>query len=108
MNVTYLRFLNLSIMSEIWKFQLKFSACRCEVYMPAFTEILSAQLQNDLPVIWGIVGPDLVNEKRIFLGLMTGQEMPFIGPGLEKKFLATLQKSDGIVIHIFEVTYKQK
>lgn len=95
-------------MSEIWKFSLKFNACRCEVGMPAFTKILSVQLQNDNPVIWGEIDPDRIYEKRIFLGIMTGQEMPFIGPGLEKKFLATLQKSDGIVIHIFEVTYKQK
>ena len=47
-------------MKQIWKYKLSESG----IEMPIDAEILSVQLQNDVPHIWAMVSPQNELEKR--------------------------------------------
>lgn len=69
------------------------------VLMPVGAEIISVQVQNNLPTIWArCKGRSL--EKRLFAIYATGEELPD-NPG---EHLATLQLFEGYAIfHLFEL-----
>lgn len=100
----------LFIMTEIWKFPIIDTEWRAAVtyhiLMPVGAEILSVQLQNGNVVVWAVVQTDAALEKRNFQFFYTGEEI-FTPPAQSvRRFLATIQLSDGIVLHAFEVIVK--
>lgn len=60
---------------------------------------LSVGQQDDSVVMWVLVDPDKPAIWRRFYAAMTGAELPE-GIG---NFIATVQRTDGIVVHLFEM-----
>lgn len=89
-------------MKTIYKYQIKIEASQ-EVVMTKSSEILTAQIQNDVVCIWAIVDPNEIStEKRNIEIFGTGQ---LIGEDLEPdlKYISTVQTNGtGYVWHIFE------
>lgn len=70
--------------------------------LPVGLEILSVQAQHNKPVFWALVNPEeTMKEKRKFLILNTGGEMP---PDVNyHRFYGTVQlNGGGLVFHLFE------
>ncbi len=72
-----------------------------EAEMPSDSQVLSVQMQGDLPSIWVMVDPNIDTRRvRHFISFNTGQDFFYDPPAL--RFIGTVQ-SEGIVNHIFEV-----
>jgi hypothetical protein len=83
-------------MKQIWKYKLSESA----IEMPIDAEILSVQLQNDVPHIWAMVSPQTELEKRKFAIVGTGQSFD----DTNMKYIGTYQ--DGpFVWHLFGIQF---
>ena len=83
-------------MKQIWKYKLSESA----IEMPIDAEILSVQLQNDVPHIWAMVSPQNELEKRKFAIVGTGQSFD----DTNMKYIGTYQ--DGpFVWHLFGIQF---
>lgn len=83
----------------IWKFPLKISGGGLQVVaMPEGAEIISLQMQGDVPTLWAWVNPKSPMNTRAFVMYGTGWG---IGdhPG---KYIGTVQH-EGFVWHYFEV-----
>lgn len=74
---------------------------RFEIELPRGAEILTVQEQNNAPMLWALVDPEAIKEKRKMLLLNTGAEMP---PDVNyHRFLGTYQLNGGrLVFHLFE------
>jgi hypothetical protein len=74
---------------------------RFEIELPMGAEILSVQEQNNAPMLWALVDPEAIKEKRKMLLLNTGAEMP---PDVNyHQFKGTYQLNGGrLVFHLFE------
>lgn len=83
----------------IYKYVLSDNDNIKEMLMSRDAKILSVGLQNDVPVIWATVEPLVTIVTRKFETFYTGER--FYPDG--KVYVGTVQKSDGIVLHIFEV-----
>lgn len=71
------------------------------VSMPKDAIILSCALQREVPALWAIVSDsDPVHSSRRFLVVGTGHALPDEVDA--KRFINTLQRDDGIVLHVFE------
>ncbi|OPB96846.1 hypothetical protein BAS10_07295 [Elizabethkingia meningoseptica] len=87
-------------MRKIFKYQLEIKDFN-EIEMPMHAEVISLQVQNDIPCIWAIVNPDYPVEKRKFMTVGTGNEMPECLPEI---FIGTYQLPElGLVFHCFEI-----
>lgn len=91
-------------MTEIWKFKIEKAEGDIEIEMPALSEILCVQAQDDQPCIWAKVFTDAgINRvKRIFQVFGTGHEMP--GITKRREYIGTFQLFNGrYVYHLFEL-----
>jgi len=92
-------------MKTIWKFPFEIGdrSGPLILSMPIGSQILSVQMQNDVPTIWAIVDELKDKENRLFMIFGTGQ--PFGAPGdMCEFYVGTIQTADGgFVWHIFEV-----
>jgi hypothetical protein len=80
-------------MKQIYKYQIIHGT----VLMPKGAKILTAQIQDDKPVMWALVDTSQPMKPRNFEVMYTGQN--FDDTGL--KYIQTVQ--DGpLVLHIFE------
>ena len=89
-------------MSVIFKYSIPKYGC---VEIPKGAMILSAQLQEDQPVLWAIVDPANEKENRFFFTAYTGQQFKETPTEILRNMyhIVTLQKINGIVIHVFEI-----
>lgn len=86
-------------MQEIWKWVLPVQA-EFELEMPVFPQLLTVQLQDNTPVLWAIVSPEMTKEGHKFYCVGTGHE--FIDHN--KQYIGTVQ--DGpLVLHYFMEKY---
>lgn len=70
--------------------------------LPINSEILSAQLQNEVITIWVLLNPNEKETKMHFFELFgTGHEIG-CNIAISRKFLNTLQFANGLVFHLFE------
>lgn len=70
------------------------------ILLPEGAEILSIQLQDDIPTLWTMLdrgGKEAVNHRI----RMVGTGWAFEAKG-RLKFLSTVQTRDGLVFHFFE------
>lgn len=82
-------------MKTIWKYPI--TLLRTRIEMPRGAEILSFQLQQDVPTIWACVDPDKGKVARTVRVYGTGAEMnDVLG-----KYIGTAQES-GYVWHAFD------
>lgn len=88
-------------MRAIYKYPLKpFS--NTTIKLPLDAQILSVQLQREVPTVWALVNPNTATESRIFLTMMTGENFDEAIFNEEAwTFLGTLQHSNGLVSHIW-------
>ena len=70
------------------------------VKLPLYASVLSVGLQKDEPVVWALVNTDEVLVDRIFTIIFTGDDLVHFGL-YSDLFLGTVQRTDGIVMHIF-------
>ena len=83
-------------MKTILKYELKIKEEQW-LEMPIGAKILTAQIQDDVIVLWVLVEPEFNKEDRKFLIYGTGDMITEIG----LEFIATVQAGD-LVWHIFE------
>lgn len=88
-------------MQQIWKFPLQISDAQ-RIEMPIGAEILTVQLQGDVPVLWALVDVKALKEYRIIEVLGTGNPI-HNGMGTNRKYISTFQRG-GFVGHVFEYT----
>lgn len=82
----------------IWKYPLTISKLQ-EIDMPKGAEILTAQMQDDEPVLWALVDPDQEKERRFIEIYGTGHWLD----GDPRKYISTFQiMESGLVFHVFE------
>lgn len=89
---------------EIWKYEI--SADQTIIEMPKDAEILSVQVQHEVPRIWALVDPENPIEERVIEIFGTGHKIPC--EGISRKFIGTFQLYGGsLVFHLFERTVDQ-
>lgn len=72
------------------------------IEMPKGAEILSLQVQNNLPTLWAMVDTEAPLEGRVFISVLTGGALKVPREGLS--FLGTAQMNNGaFVVHVFEM-----
>ncbi len=92
-------------MKTIWKFPVTVIGDLFGVPMPAGAEVLSMQLQNDVPVMWALVDDQAPTVIRTFAMYGTGHPV-HAGHG---RFIGTFQTLGGrLVFHLFETDEGQK
>lgn len=79
------------------------TAGECEVMMPASAKIKTIQIQHSMfgsgLMAWAeVVNPDGFLEKRRFVAIPTGAEVPDFG-----KYMLTFQHHTGIVSHVYQL-----
>ena len=85
---------------QIWKFAIN---PKTTLEMPKGAEILTMQLQNEIPCIWALVNPENEKELRNFEIYGTGNNI-HCDIGIERKYIGTfqLQSRVALVYHLFE------
>lgn len=74
------------------------------IEMPIGAKILSCKLHNGKVYIWAFTDDNKPTEIRVFRGIHTGYPgQPNIKTHEELEFIDTIQFSNGIVAHYFEV-----
>lgn len=88
-------------MRTVYKYPLN-SVGLNTVHMPTGAKVLSCQLQQDVPTLWALVDDmQPLHPAREFIVTGTGHALH---EAVEAAgFVATLQRDDGIVLHVFEV-----
>ena len=85
-------------MRQIWKYPLAL-VDKQTIQMPTGAEVLSVQLQEGVPYMWVLVGPEPERVERIFHVYGTGHPIPnYIS---KRMFIGTWQYP-GLVFHLFE------
>ena len=59
----------------VWKYQLD-RAGRTEVTMPGGAKVVEVAMQGDRFTLWAVVCPGIVNQKRVFYIVGTGDPLP--------------------------------
>lgn len=89
------------MLKTIWKFELETTDVQ-RIEMPACSEILCIQTQNEKPCIWALVLPSNseAKVKRTFEIFGTGHNVP----RADRKYIGTYQLNGGsLVFHCFEL-----
>lgn len=84
---------------SVWKYPILRPETHFTIEMPSGAEILSIQVQNNIPCIWALVNTEtvMIDNKR-FLLVGTGHDIDVVD---ELKFIGTFQL-DKLVFHLFE------
>jgi hypothetical protein len=83
----------------IWKYEL--TPDKLSIEMPKDAEILSVQMQNDIPCVWALVNPENKVKEKVIEIFGTGHEM--YCDGISRKFIGTFQMHGGLLVfHLFE------
>lgn len=91
---------------KIWKYRLPTSRPEFEIDMVAGVT-LSLQLQDGDPVLWSAVCTSDDDDKPYphkFVWVMTGRPIPDSVKMISQDFVGTVQRPDGIVLHLFQLT----
>lgn len=84
-------------MKRVYKYPVPISSSRFSLLLPLGAEILHMGWQNEQLFLWARVDPDAVKENREFIGIGTGQDLPYEA----KKHIATYTTGP-FVVHIFD------
>lgn len=89
-------------MKTIYKYDLPASEHEFSVSMPEGAQLLTAQIQRDVPCVWALVDTTKPVQERRFVVVGTGHEL--VGGSVGLKYVGTFQHFDGrLVLHLFEV-----
>ena len=93
-------------METIWKFELESTQLQA-IEMPLDAEILTVQVQDNIPCIWALVDPTKKTGKRVFDIFGTGCDITS-GGGIDREYIGTYQVNNGMfVFHVFEYIVSQ-
>jgi len=85
-------------MKTIWKFKFEIND-NFELSMPKNAEILTIQIQNNIPCIWAIIDSDQLSEIRYFELYGTGHLLK----ESKKKYIGSFRMyNDSLIFHLFE------
>lgn len=85
-------------MKTIYKYKLEVTDEQI-IEIPAFSEILTVQTQNEIPYIWALVDPKFYACNYKFRIIGTGHK---IEDGFNGKYIGSVQlSSDKLVFHVF-------
>ena len=82
-------------MKTIWKFVIPLQHA-VKIDMPVNADLLTVQLQGDVPTLWASVDPEAQRATRVLTIIGTGREAP------EGRYVGTWQQ-DGFVWHLFDL-----
>ena len=85
-------------MQAVWKFPLEITRHVQSVQMPGGSQVLTVQMQGDVPTLWALTFEGAPNIERRFRVAGTGWDLP----AEQLRFIATIQDG-GFVWHFFEV-----
>jgi hypothetical protein len=87
----------------IYKYKLDFSnSCKRNLSLPSGSDILSCQLQQNEIMIWVLIDLKKTETNLFYFEIFgTGHEVG-CDMGISRKFLNTVQFSNGLVFHIFQ------
>jgi len=86
-------------MRNVWKYKLTANDY-IDVEMPKGAEVLTFQIQFDIPCIWCLVDPDAEKESRRFRLAGTGHDIKEDN----LKYIGSCQVHEGaLIFHLFEV-----
>ena len=85
--------------ATIWKFPLTVVDDQIIIEMPKGAQVLSIQMQRDIPTIWALVNPQAPKEQRKFRLAGTGHLIKEAGEFL---YHGTFQMTGNLVFHLFE------
>ena len=84
----------------IWKFPLPVTDEVTVAALPVGAQILTVQMQHDIPCIWALVDQYAKSEERRFRTYGTGYDIP-ANPG---QYIGTVHMHGSILVwHVFEV-----
>lgn len=90
-------------MTTVWKFPIDKTDISI-ILVPEGATLLTLQSQDNVPTIWFLVDTMAVKEKRCFISVVTGIEVPDIIYINIKKHIGTLLYENGnFVAHYFEL-----
>lgn len=85
----------------IWKYKIEAVGIQ-QILLPIGAEILTVQIQDQLPCIWVMVDPENETEVRVFEIFGTGHNI-YTPPAVTWKYIGTFQVDQGaLVFHLFE------
>lgn len=88
-------------MKTIYKYQLQITDMQ-SLKIPANGEILSLQIQHEVPCLWVEVDTNSPDEERNFQFIGTGH--PIDPSGAERCFIGNVQLNAGLLVfHLFEL-----
>lgn len=94
-------------MKSIWKFPIEAVLTDTfEIDMPIGAEILTVQMQRDVPCFWAIVDPSVNRMTRRFRMVGTGHKFDFGADRYDTAplYIGTIQMADGALVwHFFEI-----
>lgn len=87
-------------MKTIWKYTFSLHGLQQRIPMPTGANIISVQVQDDLPTAWAIVDDEQPMVDRVFESYMTGAKVE--SPG--RSYVGTwVLRGGSYVLHLFEV-----
>ncbi len=85
------------MLREIWKFAI---TNNCTIEMPKGAQVVSANIQSGKVCIWALVDATAIKEKRKFIILATGQNIP----ESKNTYIKTIFSENAeFVFHVFEI-----
>ena len=89
-------------MKTIWKFPIPTTDIQ-EISIPQGAEILTVQMQGDMPCLWAIIDTDASLEPRTILTLGTGHKGLELSNGGQPRYIGTYQIFGGsLIFHVFD------
>lgn len=90
------------MIKTIWKFELEVTGSQI-IEMPIGSEILTVQVQNEIPCLWALVNPTKNKEKRFIEMFGIGHKIMYYDMSVKRNYLGTFQLRDGLLMfHVFE------
>lgn len=85
----------------IWKFTFDIED-KFFIRMPKDAQLLSVQVQAEMPCLWALVDPNNKTEERCFEVFGTGYPINY-DMGIDRSYIGTFQAQSGAyVFHLFE------
>ena len=90
---------------KIYKYDLHYHSVPEIVRLPKNTEIVDFGIQEKSFKLWALVDPEAEKEERVFVLVMTGQDIPW---NVKQTFGTRVVEESGIVVHLLELLDVEK
>jgi hypothetical protein len=87
-------------MKKIYKYNLRYYSEPEIVRLPMGADIIDFGIQNESVNMWALVTPTAKEDKRVFVLVLTGQDIPW---RVIEHYGTKIIESTGIVVHLLEL-----